>query len=82
MYVKVGSCPKCGAPVFKGQNAAARAALYAKSLWWGVTPPQSTHSCSCVRSVPAGSDNTARTTINTDYGHVAPDTGHTAPDNT
>lgn len=32
----VGSCPKCGAPI------------YAESPWWGVTPPPSRYSCNCV----------------------------------
>jgi len=35
-YATVGHCPKCGAPI------------YAESPWWGVTPPPSRHSCTCV----------------------------------
>ena len=32
----VGHCPHCGAPI------------YAPSMWFGVTPPPSTHTCACV----------------------------------
>ena len=35
MYTQVGSCPKCGAP------------LYAPTLWMGIIPPPSIPSCSC-----------------------------------
>lgn len=34
-YAKVGSCPKCGAPI------------YSPSIWHGVTPPPVSYSCSC-----------------------------------
>lgn len=35
MYTTIGSCPKCGAPI------------YTYSAWNGVTPPPSIHSCYC-----------------------------------
>lgn len=35
MYTQVGSCPKCGSPV------------YAPSMWGSILPPPSTPSCSC-----------------------------------
>jgi len=31
----VGHCPNCGAPI------------YASSVWQGITPPPSTHTCMC-----------------------------------
>lgn len=31
----VGACPKCGSPI------------YAPSVWNGITPPPSTHTCGC-----------------------------------
>lgn len=34
-YTQVGSCPKCGAPV------------YCESPWWGTVPPPSTYTCAC-----------------------------------
>jgi len=35
MYTQVGSCPKCGAPI------------YSPSSWMAITPPPSYPSCSC-----------------------------------
>lgn len=35
MWTTVGSCPKCGAPI------------YAPSVWHGITPPPNTYSCAC-----------------------------------
>ena len=35
MFVTVGSCPKCGAPV------------YTYTAWQGVVPPPAMYSCSC-----------------------------------
>lgn len=35
MFAQVGSCVRCGAPI------------YAPAVWHGVTPPPSTHSCTC-----------------------------------
>ncbi len=35
MFTSVGSCPKCGAPV------------YCPTVWHGITPPPSTPSCGC-----------------------------------
>ena len=34
-YYVVGSCPKCGAPI------------YAPSVWHGTLPPPSHHTCGC-----------------------------------
>lgn len=34
-YVSVGSCPKCGAPI------------YAESPYWSTLPPTSVHTCNC-----------------------------------
>lgn len=36
--VKIGSCPKCGAPI------------YAESPWWGVIPPPPIYTCNCART--------------------------------
>lgn len=33
---KVGSCPKCGAPI------------YSPTVWMGITPPPVTYTCMCV----------------------------------
>jgi hypothetical protein len=35
MWTQVGSCPKCGAPI------------YAPSVWNGITPPPVTYTCAC-----------------------------------
>lgn len=35
MNQQVGSCPKCGAPI------------YSPSVWHGITPPPVTYTCSC-----------------------------------
>jgi hypothetical protein len=39
MMTVVGSCPKCGAPV------------YGPAAWMGITPPPSTPSCACSTGV-------------------------------
>mgnify|MGYP001615637580 CR=1 FL=1 len=36
-FVQVGSCPKCGAPI------------YAPLIWHGTTPPPSEYTCMCYR---------------------------------
>lgn len=53
--VIVGSCPKCGAPI------------YAPSVWQGITPPTTTHTCMCsyVTNTYYNTTNTVGTT-NTD----------------
>lgn len=38
-FSTVGACSKCGAPI------------YAPSMWMGITPPPSSHSCSCFAQV-------------------------------
>lgn len=38
MYTVVGSCPKCGAPI------------YTESFWFGILPPPIIHTCSCYPS--------------------------------
>ena len=35
MYVEVGKCPKCGAP------------MYSPSVWHGVIPPPVYRTCNC-----------------------------------
>lgn len=35
----VSYCPKCGSPI------------YAPSMWFGITPPPSTRTCSCFAEV-------------------------------
>lgn len=34
-YTQVSVCPKCGSPI------------YIPSVWGGITPPPTTHSCNC-----------------------------------
>ena len=36
MNTKVGSCPKCGAPI------------YAPTVWHGILPPPPIYTCGCV----------------------------------
>ena len=45
-YVQVGSCPKCGAPI------------YSPMAWWGMGPPPVHYTCSCmfqIQGIVAGS---------------------------
>lgn len=48
-YVTVGSCPKCGAPI------------YSPSMWHGIYPPPPIYTCVCVapQYVPIIATNTA-----------------------
>lgn len=34
-FIQVGTCPKCGAPI------------YSPSMWHGITPPPANYTCSC-----------------------------------
>ena len=38
MYTQVGSCPKCGAPIYSYAGA-----------WFSILPPPSYHTCNCVQ---------------------------------
>ena len=35
MKTQIGSCPKCGAPI------------YVPTAWWGINPPPNEFTCSC-----------------------------------
>jgi len=47
----VGYCPKCGAPI------------YSPSIWQGITPPPSTHTCMCYSGTPTHYVTTSMNTI-------------------
>lgn len=60
MYTTVGSCPKCGAPI------------YSPTVWHGVTPPPVTHTCQCApRETVITTTGTTRTTPSKEKGVMA-----------
>ena len=37
MKTTIGTCPKCGAPI------------YVPTAWWGINPPPNEYTCACIQ---------------------------------